>query len=225
MSDAGPGPMPPHGIIDEFLREADRAALLDWAIQQQEAFKPAKIFSGDGGRETRVDAGRRSALRHRGLGPFEPLMRERLLSHLPTIIAAAGYRGPEPRSIEFELNAYGDGAHFAPHIDIPLGPNRRSAGEEEGEDRMISAVYYFFREPKSFTGGALRLYRFGADTIEGGAENKISLEPVQNRLIAFPSWARHEVDRVSCPSGLFQDHRFALNCWFCRKLDHAAGRG
>src|SRR5947209_8028347 len=102
-----PGPMPPYSYIDDFLGQADRSALLDWAIQQQPAFKPAKIFSGVGGRETRIDPGTRVALKLRGLGEFEPLMRERLLARLPEIVAAAGYRGAEPRSIEFELNAYG----------------------------------------------------------------------------------------------------------------------
>jgi hypothetical protein len=29
---------------------------------------------------------------------------------------------------------------FASHIDIPVGPNRRETGEDEGEDRFISAV-------------------------------------------------------------------------------------
>lgn len=112
----------------------------------------------------------------------------------------------------------GDGGHFAQHIDIPVGPNRRTVGEQPGEDRFISAVYYFFAEPKRFSGGALRLYRFGADPAACGDSDSIAFEPLQNRLVIFPSWARHSVDRVTCSSEEFADYRFALNCWFCRKL-------
>lgn len=212
------GPMPPHGVIDRFLADEDRKALLAWAIEQEERFRPAKVFYGQGGRKNRVNRKSRIALRHRGIGPFEPLIREQLFASLDQIMALAGYKGPEPRSIEFELNAYGDGAHFAPHIDIPVGPNRRETGEREGEDRFISAVYYFFNEPRAFSGGALRLYRFGADSAHCGAADSVAFEPVQNRLVIFPSWAKHAVERVSCPGGAFADYRFALNCWFCRPL-------
>jgi Rps23 Pro-64 3,4-dihydroxylase Tpa1-like proline 4-hydroxylase len=212
------GPMPPHGTIDLFLPDEDRRALLVWAIGREAQFRPAKVFYGDGGRENRVNPRSRMALRHPGIGPFEPLIRDRLFANLDRIMALAGYNGPEPRSIEFELNAYGEGAHFAPHIDIPIGPNRREAGERAGEDRFISAVYYFFGEPKGFSGGALRLYRFGADAANCGETESMFFEPVQNRLVIFPSWAQHAVERVSCASGAFADYRFALNCWFCRRL-------
>jgi Rps23 Pro-64 3,4-dihydroxylase Tpa1-like proline 4-hydroxylase len=39
------------------------------------------------------------------------------------------------------------------------------------------------------------------------------IEPGQNRLVAFPSWAPHEVMPISCPSRRFIDSRFAVNCW------------
>lgn len=209
--------MPPHRRLSGFLAESDRRALLDWTIAEQASFKPAKVFH-DVGRKSRLDPNRRMALKRWGVGPFEPLLRERLLRALPEIMAAAGYSGPEPRSIEFDLNAYGDGAHFAPHLDIPVGKGRETAGNMPGEDRLISAVYYFHSEPKAFSGGALRLYRFGAIPDAAAADDSVAFEPEQNSLLVFPSWARHGVERVSCPSGRFEDFRFALNCWFCRKL-------
>jgi len=205
--------MPPHGRLDGFLAEAERRALLDWAIAAESGFKPAEVFYGDGGSQARLDPMHRHALKHVGIGPVEPVMRERLLGALPQIMAAAGYTGPEPRSIEIELNGYGDGAHFAPHLDIPL---KRRGGEHE--DRLISAVYYFHSEPKAFSGGALRLYRFGVDPETAGLEDSIAFEPVQNSLVVFPSWAMHGVEPVHCPSNRFADFRFGLNCWFCRKV-------
>ena len=210
--------MPPHGCISGFLAEDERRALLEWAISEEKTFKPAEVFYGDGGSKRRLDPTRRNALKHSGIGPMEPTMRARLLGALPQIMAAAGYIGPEPHSIEFELNAYGDGAHFAPHIDIPLGKDPKAAPEQRDEHRVISAVYYFHSEPKAFSGGALRLYRFGADHETARPQESIAFEPLQNSLVIFPSWAMHSVETVHCPSDRFADFRFALNCWFCRKV-------
>ena len=210
-------PLPPSLVIENFLPEPDRAALVEWALASEEEFAPAGIFTGKGGREHRLDPTFRKALRHEGIGPFEALFRKHLIARSAEIASATGYRGPPPASFEFELNAYGDGAHFRPHIDIPIGKNRRTVGAQEGEDRVISAVYYFYREPKAFSGGALRLYRFGADAHAPGAEAaSIAFEPRQNALVCFPSWAMHKVETVHCPSGRFADYRFGLNCWFCR---------
>jgi len=213
--------MPPYGIIEDFLPDEERLALLEWAIAARDSFKPAKVFKGDGRGENRVEPGSRIAWRHQGLGPFEDMMRSQLLARLNDITAAAGYDGPEPRSIELELNAYGDGAHFAAHNDIPVGPMRRPVGEGEGEDRFITAVYYFYREPKRFSGGALSLYRFGVEPATCGEADRVLIEPVQNRLAVFPSWAVHGVDKVDCDSSDFADFRFGLNCWFCRPLQTA----
>src|SRR5690242_1351733 len=199
------GPMPPHGRLEGFLSEDERRALIDWAIAEEAAFKPAKVFYGEGGNLRRLDPARRNALKHEGIGPLEPMMHSALLDALPRIMDAAGYHGPEPRSIEFELNAYGDGAHFAPHIDIPLGRNRKPAGQQAGEDRVISVVYYFHSEPKAFSGGALRLYRFGADPDAAGPDDSVLFEPAQNSLVVFPSWAMHKVEPVHCPSTQFAD--------------------
>lgn len=211
------GPLPPHARLLGLLEENERLRLLDWAISQQPAFQVASVFGGEGGQQSRIDPDVRVALKHYGLGPFEPILTNALMDRFPEIAAAAGYDGPPLTSIEYELNAYGDGAHFAPHIDIPVGEGRRTIGKAPGEDRVISGVYYFHREPKRFSGGALRLYPFGADARDGTAAT-VAFEPAQNSLLVFPSWALHAVERVSCPSGWFEDFRFALNCWFCRRL-------
>ncbi|HKU93400.1 MAG TPA: 2OG-Fe(II) oxygenase [Sphingomicrobium sp.] len=211
------GPMPPHAQLSGFLPEAEHDAILAWAISEQESFSPAKVFL-KGGAAGRVDPERRIALKRYGMGPFEPLLSERLFDAYSRIAPAAGYKGPRLSSLQFELNAYGEGAHFAPHFDIPLGNARRPIGERPGEDRLITAVYYFRGEPRGFSGGALRLYRFGADHDEATDGDSIAFEPERNSLLVFPSWARHGVETVHCPSGLFRDYRFGLNCWFCGRL-------
>jgi hypothetical protein len=74
--------------------------------------------------------------------------------------------------------------------------------------RVISAVYYFHRLPKSFSGGVLRIHPIG-----GEPASFVDIEPANDKLIFFPSWVPHEVMPVVCPSGRFEDSRFALNCW------------
>jgi Rps23 Pro-64 3,4-dihydroxylase Tpa1-like proline 4-hydroxylase len=77
---------------------------------------------------------------------------------------------------------------------------------------MLSAVYYFHRMPKAFSGGCLRLHRIGARPGDIGMD----VTPIDNSLVVFPSWAPHEVLPVRCLSGAFGDSRFAVNCWVYR---------
>jgi Rps23 Pro-64 3,4-dihydroxylase Tpa1-like proline 4-hydroxylase len=143
-----------------------------------------------------------------------------LLGALPELMTMTGTGGPPATSLELEIAAHPDGAFYSPHIDIPVGQARQPIGANTGEDRVLSAVYYFYGEPKRFLGGQLRLYPFGltprAD--EPRPANHIELEPLRNSLVAFPSWVPHEVRPISVPSGRFEDYRFAVNCWYCRVL-------
>jgi Rps23 Pro-64 3,4-dihydroxylase Tpa1-like proline 4-hydroxylase len=120
-------------------------------------------------------------------------------------------------SYEVSLVAHGNGAHFVKHTDMPIGPGRRPLGGDESgkQDRLLSAVYYFHAEPRGFTGGDLRLHRFGSEDAPG---DYVDVEPADNRLVVFPSWVLHEVRPVSVPTGRFEDQRFAVNCWLCARL-------
>jgi SM-20-related protein len=210
------GMMPPHIQMFDILREDELAELQNWAIGNENLFEPAKVFS-PGGHTQAINVDRRTALKLRDFGPMAPMLRQRLMERLPEIMKGTGYSGPQPTSLEFELNAYGEGGHFGAHMDVSAGPNRRPVGAKPGEDRVISAVYYFYKEPKAFSGGALRLFPFVAGK-HSTESNSVAYEPQQNSLVAFPSWAWHQVERVSCPSDSFADYRFGLNCWFCRAL-------
>lgn len=214
------GPLPPHGQFRDFLSPELHRALLDWVSDRQGDFKAATVTKSKDGHGDRLDPEVRVALKLGDLGPLKEPLSDRLLAALPSVMKAVGSRGDPPRSLELELTAYGDGAHFKPHLDIPIGENRKPLGARKGEDRVISAVYYFHNRPKGFSGGNLRLFRFGSDPADGDA---VSIEPIDNSLVVFPSWAQHQVERVSCVSGAFTDYRYALNCWFCRPLDAGAG--
>ncbi len=219
MADDAEWPLPPFVQVTDFLPAELHAALLDWALGNEEKFRAATVANRLD-KDSRIDPDVRIAQTMRDLGPARAAIEAKLLEALPRLIAATGVKGPEPRSLELELAAHGDGAHYGAHLDIPVGQGRRTIGARPGEDRVLSGVYYFYNEPKGFSGGALRLYRFNAKPAEGSAGDSdyVDIQPLNNSLVAFPSWATHEVRRVSCASGAFRDYRFALNCWYCRTL-------
>jgi hypothetical protein len=214
------GPLPGHAQLDDFLAAEEHRALLDWVLGNEDRFAPATVTSGTAGSGVTVDPDERIALTLRDLGPLQAMIEDRLMAALPYLRHATGTGGPMPQSLELELAAHGDGAHFVPHLDMSYGTDRRVVGGRPGarEDRLLSGVLYFHVEPKAFSGGQLHLYRVGGNPGEAGPDDRVEIEPRQNSLAVFPSWALHEVRTVHCPSKAFHDYRFALNCWFCASL-------
>jgi SM-20-related protein len=147
-------------------------------------------------------------MRLKALGDLEGELRARVLETLPAMVEQLGASRFEPTRLELEMVAHGDGAFYAKHRDTNI-----SLGPALSNRRVISAVYYFHRIPKSFSGGALRIYPFA-----GGNEASAfaDIEPTDDTLVFFPSWFPHEVLPVVCPSGRFEDSRFAINCWIRR---------
>lgn len=197
------GLMTPHLRSADFLAPAEHAALLDWAVAGAARFTPAGLAGN------RVDLAVRNALTLRDLGPHHAVLEARVRAAVPGWIAALRVTPFAISEVELELAAHNDGAHFTLHSDT-YTRDQRARG-----DRMLSAVYYFHREPQGFSGGCLRLHRIGAQVGDMG----IDVPPAQNSLVVFPSWAPHEVLPVSCPSHAFADSRFAVNCWVYRARD------
>ena len=132
------------------------------------------------------------------------MLRARALELAPDLIAGLRLTPFEISKVELELVAHGDGAFYARHIDTAMSGSAEHV-------RVLSAVYYLHRQPRAFDGGALRLYAIGDDS------RFVDVEPASNTLVAFPSWAPHEVRPVSCPSGRFGDSRFAVNIWLRKR--------
>ena len=213
------GPLPPYARLNNFLPDDDHGRIIEWVLANSAQFSAAVVTDGEIGSEYEVSLEDRIALTSKNLGPFGPMLRKHLLGALEEIVVRTG-TPVSPQSLDLEFSAYGNGAFFTPHLDISTGLNRKPLSGEPGQDRILSAVYHFYREPKAFSGGALRLYRFGANSTGSdlGPINHIDLAPVNNSLIAFPSTALHEVRPVECRTADFADYRFALNCWYCRAL-------
>ena len=121
-SDGVVGPLPPTVQLDDFLSPEDHSALL---AANQARFKPATVTDGA---THRTDDRTRIALKLADLGPTEPRLPEQLLAALRRIVAAIGGQLPATPSLELELTAYGDGAFYGAHRDIPIGPDRKTLG-------------------------------------------------------------------------------------------------
>jgi Rps23 Pro-64 3,4-dihydroxylase Tpa1-like proline 4-hydroxylase len=200
-------------VFRNFLGQEDRLALLQWVASNETRFEESRLAGGVLNPEKRVS----KVLRD--LGPLRGLLESKVREISDQTFSLLGVRPFPVDMVELELAAHLDGAHFAPHSDIPIGPGRKPlGGDGSGQfERLISCVYYFYNEPKHFSGGELRLHRFGS-TDEA---DMIDIEPSQNSLVAFPSWVTHEVRQVRCPPNTFRSARYAVNCWVCKRRPEA----
>lgn len=193
--------MAPYRVLREFLSDTECADLLRYTLEHETAFKPTKV--GRSGKDIVVPTIRISTST-RDLGDFRPLFEGKLVDLAPQLAAEFRMNVVQSPKIELQLVAHGDGAFYRRHIDTQTAADRYNI-------RVLSGVYYFHNRPKAFSGGVLRLHAIGDDP------DFVDIEPEHNTLLVFPAWAPHEVRPVSCPSNLFADSRFAINCWFYRR--------
>ena len=200
-------PPPSFHHYKNFLGEDKEADLLALALAAQAKFKPSEVSSG-------YNPERRNSQRLLDMGAARRMFEAKIRSIIPDLFRKTGMTPFEVEFLELEIAAHGDGAHFARHTDILIGEDRAPLGGDDShqQDRLLSVVYYFHRVPKAFSGGQLRLHRFGSN---GEPGDYVDIEPVRNSLVVFPSWTTHEVLTVHCPTRAFADYRFAVNCWLC----------
>ena len=190
----------PYTVLPDFLAAKDHRALLDWAIAQEARFVPARLTGGV------IDPAQRASVNLHDLGPYRDLIAQAVAARLPDLFAALRIAPFVPARYEIELVAHHHGAHLQLHSDVHPELFGRHA------DRRLSAVYYFFRQPRGFSGGHLRFHPLGAKHGDPGRD----MQPADNSLVAFPSLSPHAVTPVDCPSRAFADARFAINCWVYR---------
>ncbi|MFX8597224.1 2OG-Fe(II) oxygenase, partial [Acinetobacter baumannii] len=80
-------------------------------------------------------------------------------------------------------------------------------------DRVVTFVFYLFREPRCFSGGDLLLHDWSAEGLPR-AQRFTRLHPANNRLVIFPSECWHQVLPVSCHTGDPLDARLTVHGWF-----------
>lgn len=203
----------PYVVIDDCLGADLANQFLTIALNSQEEFRPARISANVGdGPVPEVDAKRRIASIFDMAKEQRQIFRAAIERRVPEIAKALATPAFDPSRYEIEMAAHGDGAHFARHIDT-LGVGVTASGDEQPKVRTISVVYYFFKQPKRFTGGTFRLHAIAGN---GAPGTFADIEPAFDRALAFPAWMPHEVLPVSVPGGAFEDSRFAINCWLHR---------
>lgn len=195
----------PIAFYRDFLDADLHARLLAFALAHETDFEPSGVGL------SKINPAYRVSSINRRMGPLRKEVRDIIRAHLPDFCNRFGMRNVDESRIEVEMAAHGDGAFYVRHIDTRTGDSRIA--------RAISAVYYFFRQPKMFAGGELRMFAFGSPD----SARYLDVEPQDNLLAVFPSFIPHEVRPVSVPSGRFEDNRFAINIWTHAILPKGAG--
>lgn len=196
--------VPGHLVIDDFLPD-ELIAQLDAQVADQEAHLFEISIDTDSNGNGYAGS-RRLWQAPGGLGPCEEAFTAAVAARLGELFAATGIKDFPVARYEYELNAQFDGAFFERHIDSDFGP----AAAARTSDRVISAVYYFSRTGARHTGGELELFAFN------GTEPAVSIAPRRNRLVAFPSFAWHQVAQVSAQDDGLANARLSINCWIHR---------
>lgn len=190
----------PHRIFPGWLGERAAARLLAYSLAAEARFTPTKLNDHGTGR---LDAVIRQSSVLKDLGDFAGPLRRKALELQDGLETAFDMQHTPPNSTQMEMVAHGDGAFYRPHTDTYTGDEYTPGGR-----RRLTMVYYLHSRPCRFTGGRLRLF-------DRGGEQSIEIEPTHDSLLVFPSSARHEVETISCPGGVFADGRFAVNIWLC----------
>jgi hypothetical protein len=196
-------PAPKFVVIDQFLADDLLDALDAYVMSDPEALELHDLGGPPG---EHYSAERKLWVRVGGLGPFESAFGTAVVGRFREIIAGTGVPAFDIARIETEVCAQRPGSYFAKHIDTDTREPRRTLAT----DRLISAVYYLPREPRSFSGGDLILYDFT------GQKEAARIGPVRTRLVAFPSFACHEVTPITTGDDSLAGARWSVNCWLHR---------
>jgi Rps23 Pro-64 3,4-dihydroxylase Tpa1-like proline 4-hydroxylase len=180
-----------------FLSPQEHQNMVEWVLKYEQNFELSKSSSSK-------ESYRRSLVML--LTPeAEILIAQRITPIVLMAMEKLGVSGLNLDKIEAQITAHNDGNYYRTHNDNGMSPL---------DERELTYVYYFYREPKAFSGGELVLYD---EKKEGDrflkADSFKLIEPTNNSIIFFRSRYWHQVLPVSCPSGNFADSRFTINGW------------
>ena len=119
--------------------------LLDFSQKHRECFFQTGIRQKEHGR---VDLNIRRSTKIRALGALKEELRTSFRAVLPTMFQGLGTEAFEPRKLEVEMVAHGDGAFYKEHRDTFIEGQDSVKDQTLVAKRLISAVYYFHHLPK-----------------------------------------------------------------------------
>lgn len=187
----------PYALINDFLSPTQLSELLRYSINKQPEFVPTTNSAND--------PNYRRSFYLPYFPEFSELMINLVWKITPQILTHLGMSNFAIGQIESQMTAHNHGNYYKIHND---------SGSPDTATRTLTYVYYYYREPKAFTGGELVIYD---GKIENGfsvaAKSHKVIQPQNNTIVFFPSHCMHEVLPVSCPSEYFADSRFTINGW------------
>jgi len=193
-------------IVDGFLSQQVRTALLSNLLSRESEFTTAKVTSVPRMRPIH-DCEIRSS---RVISAPGPALRSVFVPHLKGFLRRPAQA--RVQAIEVQLTASGDGDFYGRHSD--RGPRAHAR-------RTLTFVYFLHTLPRKFTGGVLRV-EAPRGALSPGPESRVAgrrhpeeirIDPEDNRLVLFPSEWLHEILPVQVPSRDFRDSRFTVNGW------------
>lgn len=188
--------------IDNFLPEEEYQQVLDTAFNKESQFYDSRtVTNTENYRQSLILPGKE-------FSEVYYLIKSKILETFPSLLNQLKHPEFSVSHVEMQMTAHNDGAFYKAHTD---------AGSEKTKTRELTYVYYFYHEPKQFSGGELKIY----DTEMQGKkviqkENSRVIEPHNNSIVFFNSRCKHEVLPISCSSGEFKASRFTLNGWLRR---------
>lgn len=191
-------------LLEEFFAPAEMAALWAYAMDREADFVASEVIGAQD--QARHDTDFRRSRVLFDIADIYPLVSDRLMSVLPHVLARLGLEPFEIRELELQVTASNDSDWFKAHHD---------SGHGVVSTRRLTFVYYCHREPRPFTGGQLKMYGDISDENDSEAQRAaLTITPVQNSIVFFPSHYLHEVLPTECESRRFADSRLTYNGWF-----------
>jgi hypothetical protein len=209
---SGPAIAKPPAVFvkTDFLSKKELRGLTNYVLTHEADFTHSTVIP-DGVPDPATDTSYRKSRVLYELGEYGPLIRERLLKLLPAVLRTFDREAFPIAHIDTQITASNDGDFFKVHQDnsytVPIDISYRE----------LSFVHYFHSEPKSFTGGQLRIYQSENGANDDSERRTKTIVPRQNTLVLFPSSYDHEVLPVKCPTAKFANSRFTVNGWLIRE--------
>ncbi|OKH36406.1 hypothetical protein NIES2119_17340 [[Phormidium ambiguum] IAM M-71] len=189
--------------IDNFLSEIEKTNLINYTLEKESAFVDTGPLYN-----TSYHPEHRKSLVLYEFPEIAEMFLQRLRKVIPFVLSQLGISLFPISRIEMQLTAHNDNNYFRFHKDN---------GTPETDTRELTYCYYFYREPKPFSGGELKIYdRIFHNSSDYASKSFQTIEPRNNSIVFFPSNCYHEVLPVNCVSQAFADSRFTLNGWVRR---------
>ena len=182
---------PPDGLraapfvhIRDFLSHAERERLVSAALATQGLFMPGGVGRG-ADRKVRPLERQALAVRLPDRGGVCAWLVPKLREALPMVSTLLRIDSLDLRRVDLTMVAHPDGGFGVRHRD----------------DTPLSAICYFHRDPRPFSGGDLLLHDTDVETGRSSTSEFSRVEPLGGSIVFYPSYYAHEVAAVGCEPG------------------------